>query len=172
MVDGLGVDRGHEADIVGHGCKVWQQLGHPCPALSMALEFKSRWSDRQGLLLVGEPSEALAHPDTGREILTGEFLEMRLVVEQVHLGRTSGLEKVNDALGPRGEGKRIRKSTQLVSTWAGMHQSTKGSGPQAQAAGAHELATCLADDPFGGVVHRYSLVTASSRLSSTRATSV
>jgi hypothetical protein len=64
---------------------------------------KMRAGQRNGRLLRSHAGQALAAAHALRQLFAVEFVEQRLVVKQVDLGRRAGLEKVNDALGLGGK---------------------------------------------------------------------
>ena len=97
MVNGFGVHGTDEAEVVGNGGDVRQELAHPRAASAVLRELEVAGLDRQ-LLASGHGGEPLAHADGIGKLLTAELLQHRLVIEEIVLGGSAGLCEVNDAL--------------------------------------------------------------------------
>ena len=66
VVDGLGVQRTDDAQVIGHLGGPRQQLANPRARLAVTGEFKDRPRHRQRRLLGRHPGQSLPHPHTGR----------------------------------------------------------------------------------------------------------
>ena len=63
MVDGLGVHRFDDAEIVGDlGC-VWEEFAEPGSALAVLGELENRGGNRKRFLAGGHSGDPLAHAD-------------------------------------------------------------------------------------------------------------
>ena len=68
------------------------------PALAVLRELEHRGGTGKRLLPGGHAGDALAHADRRRQLVAVQLLELRLVVEQVDVGRPAGHEQVDDPL--------------------------------------------------------------------------
>src|SRR5262249_52911656 len=82
--------------------------------------------------------QALAAADVVGELLAVLVVEQRLVVEQVLLRRTAGLEQVDDALGLRREVRGAEHARGRRGRLAGQ-QCAKGQAAEAEAGGREEV---------------------------------
>src|SRR2546423_1653530 len=103
MIDGFGMQALNEGELVRHLRGVREQLADPGAPTSMLLEFEFRRHDGKARLRGRHPCKPLALAHRFRKILALKFLKSGFVVEQLHLRRAAGLEKVNDALRLRRE---------------------------------------------------------------------
>ena len=98
MIDGFGMHRFDEAEIIGNLGSVRQQFTNPCSALSMLFEFKFGAGDGKAFLAgghTGEPlcffDEAVAAPLFGFFVVGFEelgamvFINFGFVIEQILL---------------------------------------------------------------------------------------
>ncbi len=99
VVDGLGVHRADEADVVGEAGDVGEELGDFVPGFTMFLEFVFGSGDGEGLLAGGHAGFALVQFDEFAEFLAVVFLEPGFVVEKVLGGGGAALKEVDHALG-------------------------------------------------------------------------
>jgi hypothetical protein len=102
VVDVLGVDRLHEAQVVGDAGGPRQQLANGGPALAVPVELEDRPGHRQRRLVGGHAGDALAHPHGLWQVLSVPVVQERLVVEKVELARPAGHEQRDDPLRLRG----------------------------------------------------------------------
>src|SRR6266480_847582 len=105
MVELIGGDRLHQANLVNDFPEVRKHLGQFGAALSVSGEFEAR--PENGGIRTDE-SVALSADDRGRKWFPFEFRELRLVVEKVQLRRRPGHEQMNDAPGLGGKMRRLR----------------------------------------------------------------
>ena len=63
MIDGLGVHRLNDGDVVGNAANVRQSLVHPCAVLAHALEFKHRSDTGERFLAASHGGQPLAVAD-------------------------------------------------------------------------------------------------------------
>ena len=156
VVDGLGVQRADDAQVIGHlGCP-GQQLAHPCSTLAVTGKFKDRPRHRQRRLLGRHPGQSLPHPHTGRQILSGSFHQLGLVVEGLQLRRTAAHEEVDNALGLGSDvaGRQdARKRTRSPSSSIARHQVTQSHTSKAETKAAEEVPAVHAEINLGAV-HR------------------
>src|SRR5262249_14906434 len=96
----------------------------------------------------------LPHAHTARELLAGEFVERRLIVQQVHLRRAARLMQEDHALGFRREVRQARESRSEA-----VLREQRAERRDADAVGGARK-----EGTAGDLVHRYSLVMTSSRL--------
>ena len=90
VVDGLGVERAHPADVVGVLGEVGQELGvHPHPALAGLAELVLGRRDGEAGLAAGHRRQALAVADARGEVFVEHRLHRGFVVEEVHLRRSA-----------------------------------------------------------------------------------
>ena len=100
VVDLIGVQGLHHADVVRHGAQVRQQLAQLQAALAMALKFE--FGARQ-LHLAADEGKALALSQLLGAVLAVHLLQQRLVVVQIQLRRRADHVQVNDVLGLGGK---------------------------------------------------------------------
>ena len=103
MVDGLGVHRLNDGDVVGHAANVRQSLVHPCAVLAHALEFKHRSDTGERFLAAGHGGQPLAVADGFREFFAMEIAHCRFVIEHVDMAWAARVKQHNDTLGFRGK---------------------------------------------------------------------
>ena len=65
----------------------------------MLLEAVAGVNDRVNLMPIGKSGQAACLLNLREDILTVQLLQRRFVIEQIHLGRATGLEKIDDPLG-------------------------------------------------------------------------
>ncbi len=100
MVDGLGVEATHPADVVGAPGEVGKELVvHPHPALAFLSEAVLGRCDGESLLPARHGGEALAPADAVGQVLVVPVLHHGLVVEEIHLGRTPNHVEIDDPPG-------------------------------------------------------------------------
>ena len=165
MVDRLGVQGTHPADVVRVLAEVGQQVRvQPHPALPVLAEVELRRRDREAGLAARHRRQALAVTDARGQVLVEHLLHLRLIVEEVHLGGAADHVEVDDALGlwlvlrtdcARG-GVRERATEQ-----AGQRGGAEGVGARAE-----EAATGLEGVPLVEDRHGVYLLRISSRLRS------
>ena len=88
-----GVHRADQADVVGDRGGMWNQLAQPHPALPCLVKRIRRF--QQDVVVVQLEGLDLLAGDLA--VLAGQF---RLLVEEVHLGRTPVLEQLDHRTGP------------------------------------------------------------------------
>lgn len=98
MVDGLGIHRANEADVVRDAGNVGKELGDFVAGFPVFLEFVFGAGDGEGLLSGGHAGFPLVQFDEFAEFLTVVFLEFGFVVEKVLGGGGTALEEVDHAL--------------------------------------------------------------------------
>jgi hypothetical protein len=91
---------------------VWQEITNPRAALAALREPIFARSDRQPRLPAHHSSNALPHAHGSRKLLIEMLLQCRLVIEQLKLRRTAGLEEEDDSLR-RGREMRRDRSTRI-----------------------------------------------------------
>ncbi len=97
VVDRVGIDVPHDADVVGDFVVPGNEGAHFLTALSVRGKLGADGSRHwDGGLMGGHPG--LAATCVGWKFLAVVLAEVGLVVEEFELGRAAGLEKVNDAL--------------------------------------------------------------------------
>ena len=110
VVDRFGVHRADQAQIVRHGGDSWHQVAQPGAAFPVLGEVENAWRDGERFLSRGHGGQPLALTDRLREILSPPLRHLWLRIEEVHLGRGSRLEQVDDTFGFGGEVGESRKS--------------------------------------------------------------
>ena len=108
VIDGFGVHRLDEAQVVDDLCRVRQQLADPRTGLSVLRELEHRRRHRKGRLRRGHAGQTLPHPDRGRQLRAAQIVQPRLVVEHVHLRRPARLKQIDHALGRGREMRQVR----------------------------------------------------------------
>ena len=98
MVDRLGPEGFHEAEFIDDFRGVGEQRADPGSGFAVLGELELGAGEWQDGLLSRHAGEALAGADMIGEGLAVEFLELRLVVEEVLLGGAAGHEEIDDAL--------------------------------------------------------------------------
>ena len=102
VIDRVGVHRADEAQFVRDAREVRHQFGQPRSALAVLRELENARRDGERLLARGHRGEALTLANGFGQLLFASRGEVRFGVEQIHLRRRAGLEKVDHALGLRG----------------------------------------------------------------------
>ena len=97
VVDGVGVHRANDGQVVGYAGHVRQQFGHFRAGPPVLPELELGTDAHQ--LAAGKLSDPLAPGDAFGHGLPGHFDQLRLGVEQIQLGWRSRHEEVDDALG-------------------------------------------------------------------------
>ena len=105
VIDGLGVHRTNHAEFVSNSGGVRQQITEPRAGFSVLLKFEYRAGQRNGGILLARSCRSAAWPPRHAfgQLFTVQFVKERLVIEQVHLRRSTALKKINDALGLGGK---------------------------------------------------------------------
>ncbi len=178
VIESIGVHGLHNSDVVHDFGKVRQQFRQFRAALAVLreLEFRSKQCrariDERGAIVLDEVR--------GR-LFAVPLHEFRFVVEQLQVAWRTGLEEKDDPLHLRGKmrvlwceriGWRNRRRPAVFAK-----QSPKGNGPQSHAAllkkpAARDQLRVKPAIKFVLAVHDYSFVIVSSKLSSTRDTTV
>ena len=94
------VHRLDQAESIDHAGRVRKQLADPGAALPMPAEFENGRHQRETILARGHGGQALTLPHRVGEIDVEHFPQARLVVEEVHLGRSASLAQIDHPLGP------------------------------------------------------------------------
>ena len=165
VVDRLGVEGAHPADLVGVLAEVRQQVGvQPHAALAMLGEVILRRRDGEAGLAAGHRRQALAVADARGQVLVVHLLHLRLVVEEVHLGGAADHVEVDDALG-LGQMLRADRARRGVGHRAAEQARERG-GAEGVGARAEEAASGLEGVPLVEDGHGDYLLRTSSRLRS------
>jgi len=140
-----------EAQLVGHGLQVREEVADPQAVLAADLAILEGWRAGIAALAAGHAREALGALDGGREVLARHLLEHRLVVEQVDVRQAAGLEETEHALGLGGE---VRQAGQAGDALAGCPGRAEKLGEEHRAQGqAADAAGGLSEErPTGEVV--------------------
>ncbi len=152
MIRDVRVDRANEADVVGAGADVREQLAHFDAALAVLLERERRLQQRAGL--------ALGRHRAARQRLAMVLVEHRLRIEAVDLRQSAVHVEEDHALGARGMVELARPSPASCAVGeAGRrerlaHQAGKREHAEAVADLAERVA---ARDGFGGSMGHTSL---------------
>ena len=96
VVEGFGIKTLHEGDIVHDAREMRQQFGEPDTRFAVLLEFVIRAEDGGILADLGQ---ADVFKNLFGHLLAVALDQFRLVVEQVQMRGTAGLEKINDVFG-------------------------------------------------------------------------
>lgn len=99
VVDGLGVHRADEANLVADAGDVGEEFGDLGAGLAVLFKLVFGAGDREGFLAGGHAGFTLVGIDKVAEFLAEVFLELGFVVEEVLLGWRTALEEVDHALG-------------------------------------------------------------------------
>ena len=109
VIDRLGMHRLDEAQVVHDLGRVRQEFADPCPALAVPGELERGRGRGEAGLSGGHAGQALTHANRVRQLGAAQRVEFRLVIEQVHLRGSAGLEQVDDAFGFRRKVRQVRK---------------------------------------------------------------
>lgn len=153
VVDGLGIHRADEANLVADSGDVGEEFGDFGAGLAVLFEGVFGACDGKGFLAGGHAGLALVGLDELAEFLTEVFLELGLVVEEVLLGRRAALEEVDHALGPGGGLESLACTGSLGAKVAIEHG---GEGGDTDAGGAFAEKVPAVDEELGlgkGIVH-------------------
>lgn len=99
VVNGLGIHRADEADVIGNPGDVGEEFGDFGAGLAVFFEFVFGAGDGKGLLPGGHAGFPLVEIDEFAEFFAVVFLELGFVVEEILGGRGAALEEVDHALG-------------------------------------------------------------------------
>jgi len=99
VVDGLGVEALHDAELVGDALVVRQEVADPGATRAAAAAGAERGHDRVCGLVAGHPSEPLGALDGSRDLLPRVAVQGGLVVKQVDVREPAALEEAEHALG-------------------------------------------------------------------------
>lgn len=147
VVDGVGLHRADEAEVVAHLRDVRQQFADPHPALPVLRKLEDRRRERKRRLARGHPGEALALvAEVGLEVFPEAGLERGLVVEEVELRGRADQRDVDRSLGLGRDFPRLRhRGAQRVRTrrtgrnQPRSQQRRKSGDAETRAGGAEEL---------------------------------
>jgi len=147
VIDGLGVHRLDEAEVISDGPDVGEQFAHPDAGFPVALEVEHGSDAGKRGLSRGHSGDALAHADGAGQFLAVVLSELRFVVVEVDVGRPSGHEEEDDPfrLGSEVEGLEHTvggrpAGGRSLREEPGIEQRTEGGGAQAQSGAAKEMA--------------------------------
>ena len=102
VIDGIGVDIAHDANVVGDFLRPRKQVGiHLLTGFAKLAKLEDRACHGLGRLVGGHAGGSAV--GLGREFLAVVFLEIGLVIEGLKLRGAAGLEEVDHPLGFRGE---------------------------------------------------------------------
>lgn len=99
MIDGLGVHRFDETDVVSDAGDMGEEFGDFGAGLAVFFEFVFGSGNGEGFLARGHPGFSLVEVDEVSEFLAVVFLKFWFVVEEVLGGGSAGLEEIDHALG-------------------------------------------------------------------------
>lgn len=99
MIDGLGVHRLDETDVVSDAGDMGKEFGDFGAGLAVFFEFVFGAGNGEGFLARGHAGFSLVEVDKVSEFPAVVFLEFWFVVEEVLGGGGAGLEEVDHALG-------------------------------------------------------------------------
>ena len=104
MVDGISKGGMHDAEFLGHGGSMGQQLTDPdSPVIVLMLcELVFARAYRECLLPCGHTSNPLAVTNMLRQVLAEHLPHFRLIVPEVMVTWTAAHKQVDDPLGLRG----------------------------------------------------------------------
>src|SRR5262249_40231272 len=106
VVDRLGVQRFKDANFVGDGAGVRQELAEPAATAAVLVKLEHRRDTRKRALPRGHAGDALPHTHGGWQFLAMMPAQRRLVIEHIDVRRAARHEQVDDALGLGGEVRR------------------------------------------------------------------
>ena len=103
VVDGFGVHRFDESDVIDDGGRLREQFAEPRPRLTMLLKIEDRRGAGERLLPGGHAGDTLPHADRIGEFGAVQFLQLRLVIEQVDVRWPTRHDQPDDpfSLGPK-----------------------------------------------------------------------
>ena len=99
VVNRFRVYRFDDRDVVDNFCRVGKQFTQPGTGLPMLLEVEDRLRNRKSTLAGRHSGDALAVPHRTGEFSAMGLVQAGLVVEQIELGRATGLVQINDPFG-------------------------------------------------------------------------
>ena len=145
VVDGLGVHRAHDADLVSDAADVGQQFADLGAGLAVTGEFESARLAGEAGLRGHHARDALAAADGVGQVFVELPFELGLGIQQVEVRRSAGLKEADDALGL---GSEVRQAGQSVDVRVGggagrsapAEQMGEGAGAEAEAGLLQELA--------------------------------
>ena len=99
VVDGLGVHRFDDGDVIDDAGGVREEFADPSAVLTVSFELEHRRDAGERFLLAGHPGEALPLADALGQLRAVEFPHRRVVVEGVDVRGPAGEEQVDHPLG-------------------------------------------------------------------------
>ena len=141
VVDGLGVHRPDEADVIGEAGDVGEEFGNFGAGFAVFLEFVFGAGDGKGFLSGGHAGLTLVEVHEVAEFLAVVFLELGFVVEEVLGGGCPGLEEVDHAFRPG-----LGRSSWFLAKTVAQHG---GEGGDADAAGGLAKEVASVDEKLG-----------------------
>ena len=115
VIDRFGMHRADQADVVDNRRRMRHQFAQGNPALPMSLERVLRGHGLKARLMGDHPGHALPLEHRFWNVLAKAILQQRLVVEQVQVRRTAGLEQEDDPLRLGREVRKRRSCRTLLS---------------------------------------------------------
>ena len=110
VVDGVGVERLDDSELVDDFRGPGEELAHPRPALPVLGEGEEAGRDRVALLPSGHPGQALVAADRSRQLLAEHVAQLGLVVPGIELRRRAGRKEPDGATRPRSEMRQVRQA--------------------------------------------------------------
>ena len=139
MVDGVGVHRFHDADVVGNFTHLREQFADPGAVLTFLRELEDRRSTGKTILTRRHRRNALTIADRIGQVLVEVLSQFRLVVPQIKLRRTIGHKQPDDPFCFGGVMQcghdpvsASRSGSQIIGEDAGVHAGTECCGTQAR----------------------------------------
>ena len=96
VIDRLGVERFHDAEVIDHLGGVRQDAADPGAAFAVLLELERRTRQRQAGLISRHAGQALALANRIGQLLAVLLIEQRLVVKGIEMRGAAGLKQVDD----------------------------------------------------------------------------
>ena len=119
MVDGLGMHRFNDGDVIGNAANVRQGFVDPRAVLAHPFELKHRCHAGERFLSTGHGGEALTVADGIRQFFPVKFSHGRLVIEHVDVAGAAGVEQHDDTLGLGGKVRHAGQSAAGIGLWCG-----------------------------------------------------
>ena len=154
VVDSIGVHALDHAHIVDDFGQVMQWLAQPSAGLAVAGELERTWGTGERGLAGGHRGLALGRINGLGHFLPEALGQVRLVVEEIHLRRAAGLEKINHPLGLGREVRQTGLATYGVALGRlRVEQRAKRDTAQSERAASKEGTASMLRVEFGQWVH-------------------
>ena len=97
MIDSFGIHRANHAPVICKGRHVGHNFAEPHSAFAVLLKPEGAGRNGEAALAGSHGGQSLSFSDRFGQIFATSVLHLRFWIEQIHLGRCTGLEQVDNS---------------------------------------------------------------------------